>query len=148
MSAQNMLIKVTCDDGTKENIRLTDIKDNCLGWTPENYYVRALTDKGVLGFYITNPEYAQYMRYDLLVFDIPVTLGDQPEPGYIVGDVDGNGRIDIKDVTAIQRHIAEYELLTGDALKAADTNGDGEVTIDDATLLQQYLALFSVTLAG
>lgn len=148
MSAQNMLIKVTCDDGTKENIRLTDIKDNCLGWTPENYYVRALTDKGVLGFYITNPEYAQYMRYDLLVFDIPVTLGDQPEPGYIVGDVDGNGRIDIKDVTAIQRHIAEYELLTGDALKAADTNGDGEVNIDDATLLQQYLALFSVTLAG
>ena len=62
------------------------------------------------------------------------------------GDVDGNGRLDIRDVTAIRRHIAELDILSGDALLAADTDGDGSVTIDDASLLQKYLAEYDVVL--
>lgn len=65
---------------------------------------------------------------------------------FIIGDADGDLRITIFDVTAIQYHLAEIELLTGDALKAADTNGDGEVTIWDATYLQLYLAEYDVIL--
>ena len=60
------------------------------------------------------------------------------------GDPNGDGKINVKDITCIQRHIAEYELLTGDALTAADINGDGVVTIEDATLLQMILAEFDV----
>ena len=63
---------------------------------------------------------------------------------YDIGDVNLDGRIDIRDVTAIQRHIAEVEPLSGPALALADTNGDGFVNIDDATLLQMYLAEFDV----
>ena len=55
-----------------------------------------------------------------------------------------DGRVDIRDVTAIQRHLAEIELLSGQTLALADTNGDGEIDISDATHLQMYLAEFDV----
>lgn len=59
---------------------------------------------------------------------------------FMIGDANLDGKIDIKDVTAIQRHIASFETLTADALLTADTNGDGDITIEDATTLQMYLA--------
>ena len=65
---------------------------------------------------------------------------------FIYGDADGNGRVDVRDVTAIQRHLADINTLTGKQLGAADTNGDGNVTIEDATLLQMFLAEYDVVL--
>lgn len=64
----------------------------------------------------------------------------------LFGDANLDTRINISDVTAIQRHIAESNILTGDAFKAADVNCDGAVNINDATLLQQYLAEFDVAI--
>ncbi len=64
----------------------------------------------------------------------------------LVGDVNLDGRVDVRDVTAIQRHLAEQEPLSEQALALADTNGDGAVTIDDATHLQRYLAEYDVVL--
>ena len=63
-----------------------------------------------------------------------------------IGDVNLDGTINIKDVTAIQRLVAELELLTDDQLALADTNGDGEINISDATHLQMYLAECDVVL--
>ena len=67
---------------------------------------------------------------------------------FIIGDADGDLRLTVRDVTAIQRHLAQIDLLTGNTLKAADTNGDGKVTIEDVTHLQQYLAEYDVTLGS
>ena len=58
---------------------------------------------------------------------------------YIRGDADGDGHVDIRDVTAIQRHLAELEHLNSDRLKAADVTGEG-LDISDATAIQMYLA--------
>ena len=68
------------------------------------------------------------------------------EMSVICGDVDLDGKITISDVTAIQLHIAELDILSGDTLLAADTNGDGVVDITDATHLQLYLAEYDVVL--
>ena len=57
----------------------------------------------------------------------------------IRGDANGDGIVNISDVTAIQRHLAELEYLNGDRLKAADVNGGG-LDISDATEIQMYLA--------
>ena len=64
----------------------------------------------------------------------------------IIGDVNGDGYININDVTAIQTHIANIMTLTSDQLAVADANGDGVVDINDATHLQKYLAEFNVAL--
>ena len=65
------------------------------------------------------------------------------EEEIILGDANGDGRVSVKDVTAIQRFIAD---LPVDMLNssAADVDGDGVVTISDATLIQQYLAEMEV----
>ncbi len=68
------------------------------------------------------------------------------EPEYILGDVNEDGKIDVNDLTAIQRYLANFETLTNVQLLAADVNGDGIVTIDDATLLQRYLAEYETVL--
>lgn len=62
------------------------------------------------------------------------------------GDVDLDGQISINDVTAIQRYLAELELLSGEQLALADTNGDEVIDISDATHLQMYLAEYDVVL--
>lgn len=60
-----------------------------------------------------------------------------------LGDVNGDGRVDIRDVTAIQRHLAESEFIDSSRFSVADVNRDGEVNINDATYLQMFLAEFS-----
>ena len=75
------------------------------------------------------------------------TAPPEPETRFvqkgIYGDVDGNGKVDVNDVTNVQRHLAEFSpQLTGDALKAADVDKDGDVTIKDVTYMQMYIAEF------
>ena len=61
----------------------------------------------------------------------------------LVGDATGDGSIDIRDVTAIQRHCAEYDTLDGVYALAADVDQDGSITVADATCIQMYLAEFT-----
>ena len=65
---------------------------------------------------------------------------------YEIGDVNLDGKIDVRDVTAIQRHLADRGFFTDEQLAAADTDGDGKVDISDATHLQMYLAEYDVVL--
>ena len=57
-----------------------------------------------------------------------------------IGDVNGDGVVDISDVALIQKYISS--LVTPDEidLKAADVNKDGKITVADATLIQKYIA--------
>ena len=63
----------------------------------------------------------------------------------LLGDADGDGYININDVTTIQRYLAELETLEGIYLHTADANQDGTVDIADATVIQMYLAEYDVT---
>ena len=61
------------------------------------------------------------------------------ETNYLRGDANGDGFVTVYDVTALQRHLAKLELLSGTNLTAADIDGNG-LDITDATNLQRYLA--------
>ena len=84
-------------------------------------------------------EYANHYRISFK------SIGDITPSGTI-GDSNLDGIINIRDVTAIQRHIAELELFSDEHLVVADTNGDGEINVSDATHLQMYLAEYNVIL--
>ncbi|MED9969571.1 MAG: alpha-amylase family glycosyl hydrolase [Ruminococcus sp.] len=60
------------------------------------------------------------------------------------GDVNLDGRIDVRDATMIQRHCASIITLTDNALAAADTDTNNSVTVTDATLIQKYAAHITV----
>lgn len=64
--------------------------------------------------------------------------------GVIYGDTNGDGAVNINDVTVIQRHLAKLNTVSGIYLYASDINRDGEVSIADATGLQMYLAEYKV----
>ena len=65
---------------------------------------------------------------------------------YDIGDVNLDGTVNIDDVTAIQKYLAELETLSEEQPALADTNGDGAIDISDATHLQMYLADYDVVL--
>ena len=67
----------------------------------------------------------------------------QPVENLLIGDANQDGKVSIKDVTAIQRHLAEFGSLTGSAAAAADVDRDGVIAIDDATCIQLYLAEYT-----
>ena len=60
--------------------------------------------------------------------------------GVMRGDTNGDGYINIIDVTEIQRHMAEIGRLEGIYLYAAEVNQNDTLDILDATTLQRYLA--------
>lgn len=62
------------------------------------------------------------------------------------GDIDGNGRITMRDLALLVRHINGWDVEIA-FLSTADVNGDGKINIRDAGLLQQYLNGFDVSLA-
>ena len=57
----------------------------------------------------------------------------------LLGDVDGDGRISILDVSLIQRELVGLP-TSAYIEEAADADGDGEVTILDTTAIQRWLA--------
>lgn len=58
----------------------------------------------------------------------------------LIGDVNGDGDINILDATEIQRHIAQLTTIPEDRLSCADANKDGQVNILDATHIQRFIA--------
>lgn len=56
----------------------------------------------------------------------------------LCGDVDLSGQIDIKDATAIQKHLASVD-VSDVSSNVSDANGDGNINIEDATAIQKYI---------
>ena len=59
---------------------------------------------------------------------------------FLLGDVNGDGNINVVDATLVQKYIASIEELDKDALKRAEVSGDGDISVVDATLIQKYAA--------
>ncbi len=66
-----------------------------------------------------------------------VNLSDVPTPK--LGDVNGDGEVNIIDVTEIQKYIVGISTFTDEQLKYADAYGDGFVNINDVTEIQKYI---------
>lgn len=66
-------------------------------------------------------------------------INRKPLPHFVRGDANGDGVVNITDVTCIQQMLAELEPEQYDE-KAADYDGDGVVTIHDATAIQYMIA--------
>ena len=63
-----------------------------------------------------------------------------PDPEFPLGDVDGNGKVEIIDATLLQKHIAAIITLSDESLARADVNSDTKMDVLDATLIQKLIA--------
>ncbi len=62
----------------------------------------------------------------------------EPQPEIVLGDVDFDGRTNVKDATAIQKYSVGLSDFNDNALASADVNKDGVVNVMDSTLIQKY----------
>ncbi len=62
---------------------------------------------------------------------------------YETGDANCDGKVSVKDATAIQKYVAELGLVD---TYTSDVNYDDEVTVRDATAVQKYIAGMGVTI--
>jgi len=56
----------------------------------------------------------------------------------MLGDVNEDGEIDVRDVVLIMKHVLEIEYLDDAQQELADVNQDGDVNINDVTMVMQY----------
>lgn len=98
--------------------------------TFENVYPKTMQSSGIM---ISGTGISEL----LLVAEITV---DETEPDYDLGDVDGNGSVDVGDATMLLKVFAG---LAGDFVPkaaVADVDGNGAVDIGDATYLLKVFA--------
>ncbi len=62
------------------------------------------------------------------------------------GDVNGDGKIDIKDLLILEKYFSKWNVDIDEA--GADVNGDGKIDIKDLLILEKYFAKWDVTLGG
>lgn len=97
--------------------------------TDKSHYVAAnLVD--CAAFELTDKLDGKYL-YETHLFTDKATL---------LGDVNLDGELNIKDATLIQKHLANIETIEGLGKPAADFNSDGKITIKDATAIQKKIA--------
>ena len=77
-----------------------------------------------------------YTGTDVLCVDESTVLVTEA-PDHVPGDINGDGKLNNKDVTRLQKYLAGEEVDVNPA--ALDVNGDGKVNNKDLTRLQKYL---------
>lgn len=83
-------------------------------------------------------ENGETVRFEL---DYDLNLIDRSDMQiYDKGDVNGDGKLNIRDATAIQKYLAKILELDENAVELADFNGDGKLNVKDATAIQKTIA--------
>jgi len=106
------------------------------GMTGEDYVVAYIADDGTIE-YLTTTYVDGCLVVDLEHFSEYVILGEAKQ-NVLIGDVDGNGRVNSRDAVAILRHIIMLANDKFDAV-AADMNGNSRVDSRDAVQILRKL---------
>ena len=106
----------------------------------EVYYV--ITRNRDLGFNdVTVPTHEVYYdAYNYTLNGSELHYTPSAQPAFMLGDVNGDEKVDITDATMIQKAVAELIELDENQQLAADVNEDNKVDITDATMIQKYVA--------
>lgn len=99
----------------------------------QSYIMVNNTIEDALDWYSSNND--DDMGGTFVIKALAVNNGD-----FILGDANGDGKVDINDATAIQRHLAMVQQITGKSLREADYNHSNKIDIDDATSVQRFIA--------
>lgn len=75
-----------------------------------------------------------------VVFSSDISIKGEEIEYPLLGDANGNGEVNIKDATTIQKATAKLLTLDESTKPRADVNADGKVNVKDATAVQKYIA--------
>lgn len=113
----------------------------------DNISVKTFTDG--MAFKITQYDGKKYYLYTTFTYEAkadPVEVGaaevvaNETAGTILWGDADQNGAVNVKDATAIQKHIADLIVLTDAGFVAANVDANDNVNVKDATMIQKFVA--------
>lgn len=81
------------------------------------------------------------------MFTVSVSAASVNKVTALLGDVDGNGRITVRDATTVQKSLSGIVTLDPLSKKLADVDGNGKVVIRDVTTIQKWLSGSKVSYA-
>ena len=143
--AQTVDLSVTSSVGMYMDKQGSDGKWTIGTWSP-NFYDLVIPDKTEPTTVVTEPSSevtgptettAESTPAESSVTEPSSTI---PADGYLLGDADSNGKVNVKDATAIQKVIALLEVSNYNN-KAANVDGNAFVNVKDATMIQKWVAL-------
>lgn len=83
----------------------------------------------------------------MLMLSLSTFANAEGETEIILGDVDGNGKVETVDARAILRVAASIESVSDEFLSRGDMNSDGAITLNDAVLaLRQAVSIGGVVI--
>lgn len=137
-------INVTISDGyfrgIPSNTTFSAFKNNFSNSSNWNWYIYAPDSTGVYDYLTTSYSGLIGSGY---TFSIERSFNNVDSfLIVVVGDVNGDGVINVADYTALKMHAKRISgaILSGAFLKAADLNNDGKVTATDYLRIKRYLA--------
>lgn len=74
--------------------------------------------------------------------------GVSTAPALVHGDINGDGRVDVKDVVLVMMHVLQIQKLPESRFESADFNGDGQIDVRDVTKMVQFALGLSGEVAG
>lgn len=81
-----------------------------------------------------------FMVFTTEHFSLYVVTEEVEQPQFENGDVNKDGKLNIKDATNIQKYLAKMAEFDEEALALADYDGNGKLNIKDATTIQKKIA--------
>ncbi len=118
-----------------------EYSEGCQIWAYEGYYFAEdcvfLTDDDIELDYewCYVDDYENYICY---MNSVPVVCeGDEPQPSFLWGDVDGDGDVDTSDVLLLIRFCMDLEAEESICFGHCNVNGDDTVDLSDALLIQR-----------
>jgi len=84
-------------------------------------------------------------RITKITGNLTVTVStSEDEVSVVLGDVNGDGKVNAKDITLLKKFIAGTAAEEEIILENADVNGDGKINARDTTLIKKLVAIGSV----
>ncbi len=111
-----------------------------------NEFSAKLSDEGMWYYYYGNGEYGitpekgEDFYTTSFLREFPATDAFDESIIPIFGDVNNDGKLNIKDATNIQKYVAKLWMFDKVSLYLADINEDGVVNVKDATHIQKKIA--------
>ncbi len=117
-----------------------------LGGADNNYYCVDLTQNKEGG-----NGHPYYTAHTVMATELTAYIRTLENNGieFTPGNVDGQGTVNLSDVSILAQYVAKWNLTAGeDYIEAAlDPDGNGSVNLSDVSLLAQYVAKWEVTLS-
>lgn len=130
VSIETELWRITAEDGV--NFRQgPGTSYTSIGLIPKNTYIKVVKTKEANGYVWGYTKFNSQKGWCVLGF--AKVIGK-------MGDVNQNGRIDLNDILAIQKHIGQISLFNSSQKLLADVNGDGNISTKDIMNIQKYQA--------